>query len=125
MILFGLWSRSRGRSRCCYRFGPSPGGSESFGFRADETKLSQALELCVRYPLLFGETLLFNLGSMEHMGPELIKVGRGRSRRSGREGNNTGLRRRLIEPKRPCLVLEMSRARGASRVAYVPVSILV
>lgn len=104
-------------TRICNRFSSSPGGGESFGFRADETKLSQALELCVRYPLLFGKTLLFKLESMEHMGPELIEVGRGWSRRSGREGNEAVSRKRLIEPKRPCLVQEMSRARGACRVA--------
>lgn len=74
-ILVGFGYRSRGWMTGGYRIGSSPGGCEPFGFRADETKLSQALELCVRYPLLFGETLLFVLGSMEHMGPELNRVG--------------------------------------------------
>lgn len=35
--------------------------------------MSQAGELGVRNSLLFGKTLLFVLGSMEHMGPELVK----------------------------------------------------
>lgn len=58
---------------CCYRVGPSPGGSKALDFRADETELLQAGELCVGYPLLFGKTLLFVLGSMEHMGPASIE----------------------------------------------------
>lgn len=35
--------------------------------------MSQTGELCVGNSLLFGKTLLFVLGSMEHMGPELVK----------------------------------------------------
>lgn len=35
--------------------------------------MSQTGQLCVRNSLLFGKTLLFVLGSMEHMGPELVK----------------------------------------------------
>lgn len=104
------------RTTGCYRFGPSPGGSESFGLRADETKLSQAVELCFRNPLLFGKTLLFLLGSMEHMGPELTRDGCEESR-SGRSKNDVEWHRCLIEPERPRLVLEMSRVERGSRVA--------
>lgn len=59
-------------------------------FRADETKRSQAGKLCVRNSLLLGKTLLFVLGSMEHMGPELGR-NHGELTRSGR-GEKTWVR---------------------------------
>lgn len=65
--------RATGTGNGSYRIGSSPGRSESPLVRGKETKLSQTGELCVRNSLLFGETLLFVLGSMEHMGPELFK----------------------------------------------------